>query len=55
MGWNTCAGSKVGYLNVHTNDPVNTCAQDSLWECPTELGAEGALPLHQTAARRRRR
>lgn len=29
------------FINTHDNDPVNTCASDSVWNCPAELDSKG--------------
>lgn len=47
MGWSKCGTSGFAtYINLHTHDPVNTCALDSMWDCPTPIGELSAfMPL----------
>lgn len=47
MGWSKCGTSGFAtYINLHTHDPVNTCALDSMWDCPTPIGELSAfVPL----------
>lgn len=43
MNWSKCkAGGAGTYINLHTHDPVNTCAADSMWNCPPSIGTESA-------------
>lgn len=40
--WVTCDDeANHVFINTHDNDPDNTCADNSIWNCPAELNSRG--------------